>query len=126
MKKRFVVMTVLIVLFCCILFRTSYATAASIPFFRLDNTSYLAGEMIEISTFNIENIEGKKYIEILWEDTGNTIFRTEIDNTRLSIRAPEVEGNYIARVVLGTETQLKKFTVTGGNVEACSLRAKTI
>lgn len=79
MKKRFVVMTVLIVLFCCILFRTSYATAASIPFFRLDNTSYLAGEMIEISTFNIENIEGKKYIEILWEDTGNTIFRTEID-----------------------------------------------
>lgn len=126
MKKRFVVMTFLIVLFSCVLFRTSYATAASIPFFRLDNTSYLAGEMIEISTFNIENIEGKKYIEILWEDTGNTIFRTEIDNTRLSIRAPEVEGNYIARVVLGTETQLKKFTVTGGNVEACSLRAKTI
>lgn len=127
MKKPFVIMTVLLALFSCTLFQRDYAAAAaSIPSFRLDNTSYSAGEMMEVSFLNIQDIDGKKYFEIFWDDTGNIIFRKEIDSTQMSIRVPEVEGNYTARVVLKTGTQPKRFTVTGDGTEICSLCAKTV
>lgn len=96
--------------------------AASVPFFSLNAATYKPGETIQVTTFHLETITGGKYVEILWEDTKNTIYRTELNQSEFSISAPKNEGNYIIRIVAGYEELQKRFTVTGNNTIPCSLK----
>lgn len=93
-----------------LLFPISYASAG-IPFLRLSNATYSAEELMEVTLLNGESIKGKKYLEILWNDTGNIVFRAEMSSERFTIPAPLEMGSYTVRIASEENILPKTFQV---------------
>ena len=111
MKKSMKVIVLVAIIFLSqMLFSVSHA-AAGIPFLTLSRTTYSAEEQMEITLLNSEAIEGEKYLEILWNDTGNIVLRTEMNSGRLNIPAPSKEGSYTVHVALEDNILTEDFQV---------------
>lgn len=122
-KRRF---TALFILVMCIMSALGAgASAAALPYFTINAAHYLPGENMEVTAFHTEGLEGKKYFEILWLDTGNIVYRTEFQREKITIPAPNNAGSYKIRLVLDSEEQEKRFTVTKDGEAAGVLRGKT-
>lgn len=109
-KCRMITAFVSIIFLSQLLFPTSYASAG-IPFLRLSSTTYSAEEPMEVTLLNGESIKGKKYLEILWNDTGNIVFRAEMSSGQLTIPAPSEMGSYTVRIASEENILPKAFQV---------------
>ena len=121
-KRRFMALCILTI--CMMPFLATRALANNLPCFSINATNYLPGETMEINVFHTEGLSGKKYLEILWLDTGNIICRTEFGQGRLTMSAPKKAGSYKIRLVLENEEQEKKFTVTKDSENVGVLRGE--
>lgn len=124
MKTRGRFMALCILAICMMSFLSTGALADSLPYFSINATNYLPGEIMEVNVFHAEGLDGKKYLEILWLDTGNIICRMEFGQGRLTMPAPMNAGSYKIRLVLENEEQEKKFTVTKDDEAAGVLRGE--
>lgn len=92
---------------------SSVCTATNvIPYLSVDSSSYQPGETMAISVFHTDMLDGQAFIEIVWEENSNVIFRTTIAQEQFSLSAPLVPGHYIIRLVCGTDNYSAFFTVT--------------
>ena len=121
-KRRFMALCILTI--CMMPFLATRALANNLPCLSINATNYLPGETMEINVFHTEGLSGKKYLEILWLDTGNIICRTEFGQGRLTMSAPKKAGSYKIRLVLENEEQEKKFTVTKDSENVGVLRGE--
>lgn len=124
-KSRKVIVLVSIIFLSQMLFSVSHA-AAGIPFLMLSSTTYLAEEQMEITLLNSEAIKGEKYLEILWNDTGNIVLRTEMNSGRLNIPAPSKEGSYTVRVALEDNILTEDFQVNNSAPNVFRLQGEVV
>lgn len=109
---------------CIMAFFGTGALADNLPYFTVNADHYLPSENMEVHVFHTEELEGKKYLEILWLDTGNVVFRTEFKQEEVTIPAPQNAGTYKIRLVLDSEEQEKRFTVAKDGETAGVLRGE--
>lgn len=124
-KSRKVIVLVSIIFLSQMLFPVSHA-AAGIPFLMLSSTTYFAEEQMEITLLNGEAIKGEKYLEILWNDTGSIILRTEMNSGRLNIPAPSNEGSYTVRIASEDSILTKDFQVNNSAPNVFRLQGEVV
>jgi len=122
-KRGFTALFVLAI--CAILSLGSKAMADSLPSFTINATDYLPGEKMEVSVSHVEELSGRKYLEIIWLDTGNVVYRTELGQTEFTLLAPPNAGSYKMRLILENDKLEKKFTVTTDGENAGRLCGRT-
>lgn len=124
-KYRKVTILVSIIFLGQLLFPISRA-AAGVPFLRLSSTTYLAEEPMEVTLLNGEAIKEKKYLEILWNDTGNIVLRTEVNSGWLTIPAPSNSGRYTVRIASEDNILPKDFQVKDSAPNAFRLQGEVV
>lgn len=122
-KRGLAVLFVLAI--CAISSLGNRAMADSLPDFTINATDYLPGEEMEVSVSHVEELSGRKYLEIIWLDTGNVVYRTELGQTKFTLSAPPNAGSYKIRLILENDKQEKKFTVTADGENAGRLCGRT-
>lgn len=118
MKKTRLLAVILLIL--GIVSPSDPVVAASLPFFELDRTSYSVGEIINLSVYNAEFVP-EKQVEIVWNDTGEIVYRANFKVAQTSIPVPVLGGDYTMNIILGPEYLSKRFTVIGNQKNNCAL-----
>lgn len=126
MKFKRCLAVIFVFAICIILSLGNKAMADSLPSFTINATDYLPGEEMEVSVSHVEELSGRKYLEIIWLDTGNVVYRTELGQTKFTLSAPPNAGRYTMRLILENDKQEKRFTVTEDGENAGSLCGRTI
>lgn len=81
---------------------------------------------MEVTLLNGESIKGKKYLEILWNDTGNVVFRTEMNSGRFAIPAPSEKGSYTVRIASENNILPKDFQVNSSAPNVFRLQGEVV
>lgn len=81
---------------------------------------------MEVTLLNGESIKGKKYLEILWNDTGNVVFRTEMNSGRFTIPAPSEKGSYTVRIASEDNILPKDFQVNSSAPNVFRLQGEVV
>lgn len=118
-KKRQV--AAYVVLLLGMLLYAPKAEAAETPYFLLNDSSYTAGAVMEVSLFHYDTSQEDVFAEIIWSDMGSVVFRTPIASDVLTVEAPLHPGTYVMRIWQGSEISSRRFTVTGDSGDALIL-----